>query len=95
MAMDSLPHIAPSQDRREQQDMSMDPLCTPTPIHRAPTPIHHAPTPVRKEKELPEIPSMIIIMPNSSTSPPTVKEIPGDSAKFRSSVEVSRNTDFS
>lgn len=89
--MDSLPHIAP-QARREQQDMPMDPLRTPTPIHRTPTPVYRAPTPVRKEKELPEIPSMIIIMPNSSTSPPTVKGISGDSAAFRSSVEVSRDT---
>lgn len=77
MVMDSLPHITSPQARREQHDMLMDPLRTPTPVQRAPTP-------VRKEKELPEIPSMIIIMPNSSTSPPAIKEIP----------EVSRDTDF-
>lgn len=95
MAMDSLPRIsAPLQTRGGQQDTPMGPLRTPTPVHRAPTPVHRAPTPVRKEKELPEIPSMIIIMPNSSTSPPTVKEIPGDSAEFRL-VETSRGTDFS
>lgn len=73
--MDSLPHI-PSPTR-EQQDMVMGTL----PHPRASTPVHRTPSPVRKEKESLEIPSMIIIMPNSSATPPIVKEIPGDSTE--------------
>lgn len=87
--MGSLPHIQTPPPMREQPEVVMDTF----PLPRAPTPVRTS-SPVKKEKELPEIPSMIMIMPNSSATPPMTKEILRDSTTLEVNGGVLRDTDF-